>query len=173
MLPKPMIADGMAGDPPRAGEEPDHGFPVTAPAAFASGANGVDDAPRQRQHQRHGVVGHLGRVRPGHVGREDAELGGGVEVDRVDADSQAADHLELRTALEHRARGQGHDADQGAVGVAEQTGEVVLASADTVHDLEALLLEQIPAVEGISLHRYFHVPLGRSDDGTEPAVQVD
>ena len=114
-------ADGVAGDPPGAGEEPDHRFPMS-PAPIAGRAGGVDHAPRQREHQRHRVVGHLGRVGTGHVGRQDAEFGGGVEIDRVDADPQPADHLELRAPLEHGARGQRHDADQGAVGVGQQVG---------------------------------------------------
>ena len=147
-------ADRVAGDPPHAREVRGHRFPIPAPGALAGGAHSVDHAPRQCEHQRHGVVRHLGRVRPGHVRDQDAEFGRGVEVDRVDADSEPADHLELRTPLEHGARSQRHDADQGAVGVVQQVGQIVFAPADAVHRLEALPFDQIPAVEGTPLHRY-------------------
>ena len=53
------------------------------------------------EEQCHGVIGDLGGVHAGHVADEDAEFGGRVEIDRVDADTHPAHHLQLGARLQY------------------------------------------------------------------------
>ena len=50
----------------------------------------------QRQHQRDGVLGGGDRIAERRVHHDDAARGGGGNVDIVDADAGAADHLQVR-----------------------------------------------------------------------------
>ena len=78
----------------------------------------------ERQQQRHGVVGHLAQAIVGHIGDRDAELGGGRQVDIVDAEPEAADHLAARELAQQLA-GELGIGDQHRVGVARHREDVV------------------------------------------------
>ena len=74
-----------------------------------------------RRHPRSGVGGEELRDWTGPLfAGEDAEAGGGIEIDRVDADASAGDDLEIGAGFEDLGVGQWEGADHGAVGVAEE-----------------------------------------------------
>ena len=58
------------------------------------------DVAREREHQRHGVLGGGDDVRLRRVGDDDAALGRGLDVDVVDADAGAADDAEVVGAVD-------------------------------------------------------------------------
>ena len=58
------------------------------------------DVAREREHQRHGVLGGGDDVRLRRVGDDDAALGRRLDVDVVDADAGAADHLQVVGAVD-------------------------------------------------------------------------
>ena len=58
----------------------------------------------EREHQGDGMLGGGDRIAERRVHDDDAARGGGRDVDIVDADAGAADHLEVRRRLEQVRR---------------------------------------------------------------------
>ncbi len=89
------------------------------PLARGQRAVRLRDVARQREHQRHGVLRGGDDVRLRRVGDDDAALGGRLDVDVVDADAGAPDHLQVVGLLD-QVRGQLRGrADQDRVVVAD------------------------------------------------------
>ena len=90
----------------------------------------------QRQRQRQRVLGGGDRVRLGRVGDDDPALGGGRDVDVVDAGAGAADHLHALGARD-QLRGQlGRRADQDRVELADALLELAAVPVETELDIE-------------------------------------
>ena len=94
------------------------------PAAGLHQLVGERDLARQRQQQRHGVVGHFAQAIVRHVGDRDAELRRRRQVDVVDAEPEAADRLAARELAQQLA-GQLGVGDEHGVGVARDRQDVV------------------------------------------------
>ena len=118
---------------------------VLFPLAGAGRGVGLGNLPRQRQHQRDGVLGGGDRVAERRVHHDHAAGGRGRDVDVVDADAGAADHLQLFRLLENFRRHLGGRADRQAVVVADDFGELVLVLAEVglEIDLDAAILENL------------------------------
>ena len=98
------------------------------------------DVAREREQQRHRVLGGGDDVRLRRVGDDDAALGRGRDVDVVDADAGAADRpcsfgraCSISSAVDLRRR-----ADQDAVVVADALGELAVLPVDAEVDVEVL-----------------------------------
>ena len=87
-----------ADDAERLGEQLDAQELGLLPLAGLGGAIGFRDLARQRHHQRDGVLGGGDGIAEGRVHDDDALGGRGLDVDVVDADAGAADHLEVAVA---------------------------------------------------------------------------
>ena len=94
---------------------------VLLPLAGAGGGVGFRDLAGQRQHQRDGVLGGGDGIAEGRVHHDDALGGGGRDVDIVDADAGAADHLQVLGRCEDLRRHLGGRADGEAVEVADRS----------------------------------------------------
>ncbi len=68
---------------------------VLLPLAGLGRGVGLRDLARQREHQRDGVLGGGDRIAERRVHHDHALGGGGRDIDIVDADAGAADHLEV------------------------------------------------------------------------------
>ena len=100
-----LQADGAVGDDradvaaadhaQRLGGELDAQELGLLPLAGLRGAVGLRDLAGERHHQRERVLGGGDGIAEGRVHDDDALGGGGLDVDVVDADAGAADHLEL------------------------------------------------------------------------------
>ena len=102
---------------------------------------GGGNLAREREHQRDGVLGGGDRIAERRVHHDDAARGGGGNVDIVDADAGAADHLQFGRAFEQFGGDLGGRADRQAVVVADDLGQLVLVEAGLDVDLDAALLE--------------------------------
>jgi hypothetical protein len=119
-VPVPDEADGRSGELPRR---------VDAGAVPTAGADipvEQGDAPQQRQHQPDGVVGDRVLVGPGRRGYLHAPLGGGVEVDRIDADADPGDDPQVDRGAQH-AGGERVSGDDGAHDTDQQVAQLVRA----------------------------------------------
>ncbi|MGY3426582.1 hypothetical protein ACVWZW_007086 [Bradyrhizobium sp. F1.13.4] len=85
---------------------------------------------RQRQHQGDSVLGSRDRIAERRVHHDDALGRGGGNLDVVDADAGAADHLEIGRLLEDLRGRLGRRADREAVVIADDLGELVLVLAE-------------------------------------------
>ena len=99
---------------------------------------GLGDAARERQHQGDGVLGGGDVVAAGRVHDDDAALGRGVDVDVVDADAGAADHLEILRRVDQLRGDLGAAADHPAVVVGADFLELVGFEAEFDIDGETL-----------------------------------
>ncbi len=88
---------------------------VLLPLAGLGGGVGLRNLPRQREHQRDGVLGGGDRIAERRVHHDHALGGGGRDVDVVDADAGAADHLEVLGLLQELGGDLGGRADGEAV----------------------------------------------------------
>ena len=98
-------AAGAGGDELADAAEPEHAEHLLVdldaaelralPLARGQRAVRLRDVAREREHQRHGVLRGRDDVRLRRVGDDDAALGGRLDVDVVDADAGAADHLQV------------------------------------------------------------------------------
>jgi hypothetical protein len=89
------------------------------------------------------VLGGGDRIAEGRVHHDDAARRGGGDIDVVDADAGAADHLQPLGALEDLRRHLGRRADGEAVILADDLGEpiLVLAEIGLEVDLDAAVLK--------------------------------
>ena len=118
---------------------------VLLPLAGLGGDIGLRDLARQRQHQRDRMLGGRDRIAERRVHHDDALGGRRRNVDIVDADAGAADHLEVLRLLEDLGRDLGGGADGETVEVADELGELVLVGAELglEVDLDAAILEDL------------------------------
>ncbi len=116
---------------------------VLFPFAGARRSVGLGNLPRQRQHQRDGVLGRRDRIAERRVHHDDAARGRRRNVDIVDADAGAADHFEIFGLLQHFRRDFGRGADRKPVEAVDRRGKLVLVLAEIglEIDLDAAILE--------------------------------
>ena len=110
------------------------------PLPLAAGERHVRlrDVAREREQERHRVLGRGHHVGLGRVGNHDAAPGGRLHVHVVDAHAGAADHAQLARALDQlRVHVRGR-ADEDAVVLADALGELLLAPAGSELDVEVL-----------------------------------
>ena len=93
---------------------------------------------KQRQGQRQRVLGRRDRVRLWRVGDDDSALGGGRDIDVVDACAGAADRLHAIGARDQLGGQLGRRADQDRVELADALGELAGIPIETELDVEAL-----------------------------------
>ena len=113
------------------------------PARVDVSASGIWRA--KRQHQRDRVFGGGDGIAERRVHHDDAARGRRRNVDIVDADAGAADHLQVLGLFQDLRRHFGGGADGEAVVVADQLGEflLVLAEGGLEIDLDAAILEDL------------------------------
>ena len=87
-----------------AGEPVDRNQRRHLPAARLDERVRVGNFARQREQERHGVIGDLLHAIVRHIGHGDAALGGGRNVDVVDAEAETADGLAARQLPQQIAR---------------------------------------------------------------------
>ena len=118
---------------------------VLFPFAGARRGVGFRNLAGQRQHQRDRVLGGGDRIAERRVHHDDAARGGRRDVDIVDADAGAADHLQVFCLFEDLGRHLGGRADGEAVETADQFGKLVLILTETglEIDLDAAILEDL------------------------------
>src|SRR5690606_31254880 len=97
--------------------------------------------PGDGEHQCDGMLGGGDGVAEGRVHHDDAAARGGGDVDIVDADAGAADHLEVGGGSDQLLRDLGGRADGEAVILADDFEELflVLAEVGQVVDLDAAI----------------------------------
>ncbi len=98
------------------------------PAARLHQAVGEGNLAREREQQRHGVVGNLVQAIVGHIGDRDPALRRRRNVDVVDAEAETADHL-AALELAQQIAGQLGVGDEHRVGVARDRQDVLGRSA--------------------------------------------
>ena len=98
---------------------------------------GLRDLPGQRHHHRQRVLGGGDRVAEGRVHHDDAARGGGGDVDVVDADAGAPDHLQAVGVAQDVGGDLGRRADGEAVVVADDRLQLVGLEAGLDVDLDA------------------------------------
>ena len=129
------------------------------------------------QEHGHGVIGHLIDEHVGHVGDDDARLGGRVHVHRVGAHAAEADHLAVLEALDD-GRGNAAIAGDDGVGVLGGGDELVFRLGRHLDDLgpdgiQRLALDGIGAlgeVERDTSRRLLHDDLELSLSGWHACV---
>ena len=116
-------------------------FPFAGPRRHV----GFGDLPRQRKHQRDGVLGGGDRIAERRVHDDDAVGGGSRNIDIVDADAGAADDFEAVRLIEQLGGDFGRRADREAVEARDRGGELVfvLAEVGLKIDLDAAVLEDL------------------------------
>ena len=132
-----------ADDAERLGENLDAQKFVLFPFAGARRGVGFGNLARQRQHQGDGVLGGGDRIAERRVHHDDAAGGRRRNVDVVDADAGAADHLQAFRLLQHFGGDFGRGADGEPVEAVDGGGELVLVLAEIglEIDLDAAVLE--------------------------------
>ena len=135
-----------ADDAERLAEDLDAHELVLLPLAGAGRGVGFRDLPRQRQHQRDGVLGGGDRIAERRVHHDDAARGRRRNVDIVDADAGAADHLQVLGLLQDLRRHLGGGADGEAVDSRRSSSASLSLSLPSVGleiDLDAAILEDL------------------------------
>ena len=129
----------------RLGGELDAHEAVLLPLAGLRRGIGLRDLAREREHHGDGVLGGGDRIAEGRVHDDDALRRGGGDLDIVDADAGAADHLQVLGLFEDLGRHLGGGADGEAVIIADDGGELVLVLAEVglEIDLDAAILEDL------------------------------
>src|SRR5207248_9902585 len=89
----------------------------------------------QRQHEGDGVLGGGDHIAGRRVDDDDAAPGGGVDIDVVDADAGAADHVELVAGPDHLSGDAGLAAHDQRLVVADRAHELVGRQAEADVDL--------------------------------------
>ena len=78
------------------------------------------------------MFGDGNSIAAGRVHHHDAALGGGVQIDVVDADAGASDDAQLGGLVHHGRIDKGRRADNDGVGVGQLSGKVSLSGLTTV-----------------------------------------
>ena len=87
------------------------------PLAGMHGGVGPRELTRQGQHESERVLGDRYGIAAGRVHHHDAALGGGVEIDVVDAHAGASDDAQLGRLVHHGCIDEGRRAHQNGVGI--------------------------------------------------------
>ncbi len=118
---------------------------VLLPLAGLRRSVGRRDLASERKHHRDRMFGRRDRIAEGRVHHDDAARRRGRNIDIVDADAGAADHLEAGRLLQDLGGHLGGRADGEAVIVADDGGELVLVLAEVglEIDLDAAILENL------------------------------
>ena len=134
-----------ADDAEHLGGELDAHEAVLLPLAGLCRGIGLRDLARQREHHRDRMLGGGDGIAEGRVHDDDALRRGGGNLDIVDADAGAADHLQVRGLFEDLGRHLGGGADGKAVIIADDGGELILVLAEVglEIDLDAAILEDL------------------------------
>ena len=132
-----------ADDAQRLAENLDAEEFVLLPFAGTGRGIGFGNLPRQRQHQRDGVLGGGDRIAERRVHHDDAARGRGGNIDIVDADAGAADDFQAIGLFQKLGGDLGRRADGEAVEAVDDRGELVLVLAEVglEIDLDAAILE--------------------------------
>ena len=85
---------------------------------------------RQRQHESEGVLGDGDRIAAGRVHDHDAALGGGIEIDVIDAHARASDDAQLGRLVHHGGVDEGGRAHQNGVGIGQFAGKRFFVGRD-------------------------------------------
>ena len=112
---------------------------ATLPLTAAQRAVGAGDVASEGDEQGEGVLGGGDGVAAGRVHDDDAALGGGVEVDVVDARAGARDHLQAVRVREGVGRDLRLAAHDEALVASERLAELVRGQARAHVDIGALL----------------------------------
>ena len=120
----------------------------TVPATLLEGAMGLGDVARAGHDHGDRVLGGRQHVAGRRVDYDDAALGRGLDVDVVDPDPGAADHLEVGGRLDDLGGDLGRRADDQRIVVADPGQELVGCPVEPGVDLEALLFEVLDAFGG-------------------------
>ena len=112
------------------------------------------DVAREREQQRHRVLGGRDDVRLGRVRDDDPAPGRGRHVDVVHADAGAADHLQPLGAVDQLGGHLRGRADQDAVVVADPLAQLVLVPVDAEVDVEVLAQQLDPGVADLLLDEH-------------------
>src|SRR5262249_24703101 len=104
---------------------------------------GGGDLTGEREHQADRVLGGGDGIAVGRVHHDHALGGRCREVDVVDPDAGAADHLEPRGAVEQLGGDLGGGAHGQAVELAEDVGELILVEAGLDGDVDAAVGENL------------------------------
>ena len=102
---------------------------LTLPLAAREAGVRLRDVAGEREHQRDRVLGGGDRVGLRRVGDDDPALGGGGDVDVVDAHAGTADHPQVVGALDHLGVELRRAADQDAVVVADALQQLARGSS--------------------------------------------
>ena len=133
---------------------------VLLPLAGLRGDIGLRDLARERQHHGDGVLGGGDRIAERGVHHDDALGSGRRDIDIVDADTGAADHLQPLGALEELGRDLGRRTDGEAVETVDHFGELVLVGTELrlEHGLDAAILEDLDGGvgEGVGDEHFGH-----------------
>ena len=105
---------------------------------------GLGHVARERQQQRHRVLGRGDHVRLRRVGDDDPALGRGVDVDVVDPDAGPAHRPEPLGPRDQRRVELGRRADQNPVELADALLELLARPPDAQLDVE-MLTQQLDA----------------------------
>ena len=117
------------------------------------------DVARERQQQRHRVLGGRHHVRLWSVGDDDSVFGGGLDVHVVDAHTRTADHPQVAGAVDQLRRHLRGRADQDAVIGADTLGELVIAPLDPHLDVEVLAQQIDAGLADLLLDEHLQAPV--------------
>jgi hypothetical protein len=129
------------------------GEPLSLP--FPPGQRGVrlGNIATEPEHQRHGVLRSRDDVRLRRVRHQHPSLGGGANVDVVDPDPGATDHLQALPALDQVSRDlRGRADDQRVVG-GDPVRKVAVGPIGPDVDVEVLAQQVEPGVGDLLLHQ--------------------
>ena len=132
-----------ADDAERLGRDFDAHEARLLPLASLRRAVGLGDLPGERHHQRDGVLRRRDGIAEGRVHHDDAAAGGDRNIDIVDADACAADHLEARRLGENLLADLGGGPDREAVIPADDFRKLFLVETDFRVGLNAAILEDL------------------------------
>ena len=118
---------------------------VLFPLAGARGGVRFGDLPRQRQHQRNGMLGRRDGIAEGRVHHDDALLRRRRNVDIVDPDTGTADHLELGRRRDDLLGDLAGRPNGKTIILADDFEQLVLVLAEIglVVDVDAVVLEDL------------------------------
>ena len=92
-------------------------------AGLHGGVSAHQDERASRQHESEGVLGDGNSIAAGRIHHHDAALGGGVEIDVVDAHAGAPDDAQLGSLVHHGRVDEGRRANHDGIGIGQFAGE--------------------------------------------------
>ncbi len=132
----------------------------------------LGDVARQRQQQRHGVLGGGDRVRLRRVGDHDPALGGGLHIDVVDPHAGTTHGSQPPRLVEQAAVEARRRADQDPLVLADPRVELVGTPAGTHVDLEVLAQQIDPGLADPLGHQHLGLAQWCSSSQSMQAVSA-